>query len=76
MFRQTRLVPGSCVPVNKPLVDCLVDQRDRRVQKFGARILVRRQQCRSKLLDLRTQLASVASVDLVALNILSNAFFS
>ncbi len=66
---------GSGILVNKPFVDCLVDQRNRRVKQLGALSLVRMRQSTSQALDLSAKLASVASVDQVPLFVLSNPFF-
>ena len=75
VFGQTRLISRSRVLVDQALVHSFVDKRDSRVQQFAAAILIVRGECRAKTLDLRAQLAAVTSIDLVAFNILSNAFF-
>ena len=75
VFGQTRLVPRGRVLVDQAFVYSFVDKRDSRVQQLVAAILVVRGESCSKAFDLRAQFAAVTSVDLVAFNILSNAFF-
>jgi hypothetical protein len=75
VFSQTRFVTGSGILVNKPFIDCLVDQRNGRVKQLRALSLVRVRQSISQALYLSAELASVASVDQVPLFVLSNPFF-
>ena len=63
------------VLVDQALVDGLVDQRNRRIQKLAAEFFVPCRQRRPEALDLRAELAPVTAIDLVAFSILSNAFF-
>ena len=75
VFGQTRLVSRSRVLVDQALVHGFVDKRDSGIQQFVAAVLIVRGERRAKTFDLRAQLAAVTSIDLVAFNVLSNAFF-
>ena len=72
---EPRFVPGGRVPVDDTFVDHLVDQRDRRVQKARACVLIAVTQGGSQLLDLGAQLAAAGTVDRVAFGVLSIALF-
>ena len=75
VFGQTRLVPGSGIPVYKPFIDRLVDKRNCRIEQLGALGLVRCRKSATQTFDLRSQLASVASVDQVPFLVLTNPLF-
>ena len=61
--------------MNKPFVYRLINQRNCRIQKFGALRFVRIGHRDPKLFDLRAKLAAVASVDLVSLGVLPDALY-
>lgn len=66
---------GRRIFVNKTLINCFVDQRNRRIQKLAALGFVRSGQSRPKFLNLSAQFAPVAAVDLVSLFVLPDAFY-
>jgi hypothetical protein len=75
VFCQARFMPGGRITVNKPFVDCLIDQGDRRIQKLAALGFFSCGQCMTEFFDLRAQFTPVASVDFVTLYVLSYALF-
>ncbi len=75
MLSKPRFVSGSRILVDDTLVDGFIDQRDRRVQKFRAPVLVVGCDRGAKLLDRSAQLAAVTAVDLVTFGVLTDALF-
>lgn len=74
VFREPRLIASSRIPVDKPFVNRLIDKRNRRIQQLTAGTRIAGSDRRTKLFDLRSKLAAVAAIDLVAFGCLSNAF--
>ena len=69
---QTRFISSRGVPVDQTFIDGFVDERDGRDQQVVAPRFVRRRQRRAQAFDLRSELAPVASIDLVSLCVLPN----
>ena len=75
VFGKTRFISGRRVFVDNALIDRLVDKRDCRIKQLLAVALIVRGQSCSQFFDLRSQFASVAPIDLVTLEVLTNPFF-
>lgn len=61
--------------MNEALVHSLIDHRNRGIQQLAAQLLVRGRNRGAQFLDLRAQLAAIASVDLVSFDVLPNSLF-
>ena len=75
MAGKTRFIACRRILMDQTFIDGLVDQRNRRTQRFGAQFLIVVSDGAAQSLDLGPQLPAVTAIDRISFSRLSDSFF-